>query len=150
MRGFVPAVVALAISWSATEAYALPADGRAAIDAKLAQFAADENLTSPKKAPTASSTDLLFAIGDILEKGAPVNVSAADLVAGAFLLNPGEKARKDKNTIAGPLITRVINTGNLAANDATLTAIVTQAVSATSGLSSSGKAAACRRSCFGH
>jgi len=142
MRGFVPAVVALAISWSATEAYASPDTARTAIDIKLASalFKDAEGLTTAKKAPTASSTDLLFAIGDLLENG--TSETPEDLFAGAFKLLPGEKARKDKNTIAGALVTRIINTGNLAANDTKLTAIVTQAVSPTNGLSSSGKAAA--------
>jgi hypothetical protein len=130
-----PAVVALALTFTATQAQATVADGQAAIAAKLALIpGASTDILKAK------SADLLYAIALAVEDPA-VTVSDADIAAGAISTTSSGKARADKDKIAGQIVSTVILSGNLTDNGAGAAAVVDAVFGANSVLKSTGQAA---------
>jgi hypothetical protein len=143
-KSILPAAVALVLAATGGSAYADPAAGLAAIEAKL-QPAFIPTLKASTLATKAKASDLLIAISLAL---ADTALSPADIAAGA-LLEEGGKVRADKDKIAGQIIATVVAARNLA-NDAAALGAVADAVfnvnsgssNAKSRLSATGQAAA--------
>jgi hypothetical protein len=137
-RALVPAV-AVTLSWgTASQAQASDA-GRAAINAKLAEFAAETTLPGKpivaKTILTAPADQLALAVYEILQEGTftgtdPALDDAAELAQSALqAITSGTtlKARADKDKISGRIVNAAIQ-GAGAASDATVVAAILDAV----------------------
>lgn len=132
VRGFVPLTVALAIGWTAHSVQAATlTESQTAINAKLAEFAAESSPVAPGKPVaakflnTATADDLARAVGELLESG-PGNFTPSELLVAAFSPFSG-KARTDRN-VAGPKVLDFALRGENVVNDAAAVAAAVDAL----------------------
>ena len=133
-----PAIAAVTLIWSGTSAYATPAQGQAAINAKLIAFANDQTedpdqnndnkpFVKPTTNATAKAAELILAICAAMEDPANAGISASDFVAGALTPDALSKKRGDADKVIAQILDQAIKSRNLAGDKVLIADMIEQA-----------------------